>query len=119
VKPASELAAPFVKDLESAASGLGVHVEVLNANTAREIDAAFDHVPHEPGCGMVFGCNLCERQGWGDVASQIRNFPFNSKARTSLSPLIWLPDGLNNDVFGGKRLLQIRPGGFRTNDATR
>jgi putative tryptophan/tyrosine transport system substrate-binding protein len=29
VKPASELAAPFVKDLEKAAAGLGVHVEVL------------------------------------------------------------------------------------------
>ena len=55
VKPTSELAAPFVKDLESAASGFGVTVEVLNANTAREIDAAFDHVPHEVGCGMVFG----------------------------------------------------------------
>jgi hypothetical protein len=54
-KPTSELAAPFVKDLESAAAGLGVAVEVLNANTAREIDAAFDHVPHERGCGMVFG----------------------------------------------------------------
>ena len=55
VKPTSELSAPFVKDLQSAAAGLGVHVEVLNANTAREIDAAFAQVPHEPGCGMVFG----------------------------------------------------------------
>ncbi len=55
VKPTSELAAPFVKDLENAASGLGVHVEVLNANTLREIDAAFDRIPREPGCGMVFG----------------------------------------------------------------
>jgi putative ABC transport system substrate-binding protein len=55
VRSTSELAAPFVKDLQRAASGLGVHVEVLNANTAREIDAAFAQVPHEPGCGMVFG----------------------------------------------------------------
>lgn len=55
VKPTSELAAPFVKDLENAASGLGVHVEVLNASTVREIDFAFDRIPHEPGCGMVFG----------------------------------------------------------------
>jgi putative tryptophan/tyrosine transport system substrate-binding protein len=55
VKPTSELAAPFVKDLESAASGLGLHVEVLNANTANEIDDAFAKIPHEDGCGMVFG----------------------------------------------------------------
>ncbi|HEX2366031.1 MAG TPA: ABC transporter substrate-binding protein [Bradyrhizobium sp.] len=55
VKPTSELAAPFVKDLEGAAAGLGIHVEVLNANTAHEIDAAFERIPHESGCGMVFG----------------------------------------------------------------
>jgi putative tryptophan/tyrosine transport system substrate-binding protein len=55
VKPSSELAAPFVRDLQRAASGLGVEVEVLNANTAAEIDAAFASIPREPGCGMVFG----------------------------------------------------------------
>jgi len=55
VKPTSELAAPFVKDLEKAAGALGVHVEVLRANTTGEIDAAFAQIPHEPGCGMVFG----------------------------------------------------------------
>jgi putative ABC transport system substrate-binding protein len=55
VKPTSELAAPFVKDLEEAASKLGIHVDVLNANTEDEIDAAFARVPHEGGCGMVFG----------------------------------------------------------------
>jgi putative tryptophan/tyrosine transport system substrate-binding protein len=55
VKPTSELAAPFVKDLQSAAAGLGVHVDVLNAETAQEIDAAFARIPREAGCGMVFG----------------------------------------------------------------
>ena len=55
VKPTSELAAPFVKDLEKAAAGLGVHVDVLWANTPSEIDAAFAQIPHEPGCGLVFG----------------------------------------------------------------
>ncbi len=55
VKPTSELAAPFVKDLEKAAAGLGIHVEVLWANTSDEIDRAFAQIPHEPGCGMVFG----------------------------------------------------------------
>ncbi len=55
VKPTSELAAPFVKDLEGAASGLGVHVDVLNANTTDEIDKAFAQIPREQGCGIVFG----------------------------------------------------------------
>lgn len=55
VKPTSELAAPFVRDLEDAALGLGLHVDVLNANTEGEIDAAFGRIPQEPGCGMVFG----------------------------------------------------------------
>ncbi|MGA7809083.1 ABC transporter substrate-binding protein [Bradyrhizobium sp.] len=55
VKPNSELAAPFVRDLQRAASGVGVQVEVLNANSAAEIDAAFAGIPREGGCGMVFG----------------------------------------------------------------
>jgi ABC-type uncharacterized transport system substrate-binding protein len=55
VKPTSELAAPFVKDLEEAASKLGLNVDVLNANTEGEIEAAFERIPHEAGCGMVFG----------------------------------------------------------------
>jgi putative ABC transport system substrate-binding protein len=55
VKPSSELAAPFVKDLEGAASGLGMHVDVLNADTADEIDKAFGQIPREQACGIVFG----------------------------------------------------------------
>jgi putative ABC transport system substrate-binding protein len=55
VKPTSELAAPFVKDLQGAASSLGIRIEVLNANTADEIDAAFASIPRQPGNVMVFG----------------------------------------------------------------
>jgi len=55
VKPTSELAAPFVRDLQGAASGLGVHIDVLNAETPNEIDAAFARIPGEGACGMVFG----------------------------------------------------------------
>jgi putative ABC transport system substrate-binding protein len=55
VKPASELAAASVQDLEKAATGLGFHVEVLKANTTGEIDAAFAQIPHEAGSGIVFG----------------------------------------------------------------
>jgi putative tryptophan/tyrosine transport system substrate-binding protein len=55
VKPSSELAAPFVQDLERAAAGLSLQVDVLNADTVAEIDAAFGKIPQEPGCGMVFG----------------------------------------------------------------
>jgi putative ABC transport system substrate-binding protein len=55
VKPSSELAAPFVKDLERAASGLGMHVDVLNADTTDAIDKAFAQIPREQACGIVFG----------------------------------------------------------------
>jgi putative ABC transport system substrate-binding protein len=55
VKPSSELAAPFVKDLEGAAAGLGLHVDVLNADTTDQIDKAFAQIPREQACGVVFG----------------------------------------------------------------
>jgi putative ABC transport system substrate-binding protein len=55
VKPSSELAAPFVKDLRDAATSLGIEVAVLNADTAGEIDAAFAGLPQQPGNAMVFG----------------------------------------------------------------
>lgn len=55
VKPSSELAAPFVSDLNGAAETLGIKVEVLNADTVAEIDQAFAKIPREPGNVMVFG----------------------------------------------------------------
>ena len=55
VKPTSELAQPFANDLQRAARGLGLAVEVLNANTEAEIDAAFAAIPREPGSAMIFG----------------------------------------------------------------
>jgi putative ABC transport system substrate-binding protein len=55
VKPTSELAAPFVADLQRAAASLGVAVEVLEADTADEIDVAFARIPQQAGCGVIFG----------------------------------------------------------------
>jgi putative ABC transport system substrate-binding protein len=55
VKPTSELAAPFLSDLRSASASSGIQVEVLNANTAGEIDRAFAGLPQAPGNVMVFG----------------------------------------------------------------
>jgi putative tryptophan/tyrosine transport system substrate-binding protein len=55
VKPTSELAAPFVSDLQGAAISLGIRIEVLNANTANEIEAAFASILQQPGNVMVFG----------------------------------------------------------------
>ena len=55
VRPSSELAAPFVADLQKAAASLGVGVEVLKADTSDEIDAALASVPQQAGCGMIFG----------------------------------------------------------------
>jgi putative tryptophan/tyrosine transport system substrate-binding protein len=55
IKPDSELAAPFLKDLESAATTYGVQIEVLKAETARDIDTALAGVPKNSGGAMVFG----------------------------------------------------------------
>jgi len=55
IKPSSELAAPFVHDLQEAAASLGIQITVLKADTAGEIDRAFDSIPQSPGNVMVFG----------------------------------------------------------------
>jgi putative ABC transport system substrate-binding protein len=55
VRPSSELAAPFVADLQGAAASLGVGVDVLKADTSDEIDAALASIPQQAGCGMIFG----------------------------------------------------------------
>jgi putative tryptophan/tyrosine transport system substrate-binding protein len=55
VKPGSELAAPFLKDLQGASASTGIHVEILRADTADEIDRAFAGLPQQPGNVMVFG----------------------------------------------------------------
>ena len=55
VRPSSELAAPFVADLQGAAASLGVGIEVLKADTSDEIDAVLASIPQQAGCGMIFG----------------------------------------------------------------
>ncbi|MBW7974865.1 ABC transporter substrate-binding protein [Bradyrhizobium sp. BR 10289] len=55
VKPGSALAAPFAADLKRAAAPLGMHVEVLNADTDNEIDAAIAGIAAAPDTGLVFG----------------------------------------------------------------
>jgi putative tryptophan/tyrosine transport system substrate-binding protein len=55
VKPSSDLAGPTVEDLERAAAGLGLKLEVLNAETVDQIDAAFAAIPREGYSGIVFG----------------------------------------------------------------
>jgi putative tryptophan/tyrosine transport system substrate-binding protein len=49
VNPTSVLAAPFIEDLHAGAASLGLHVEILNASTDAEIDAAFAKLPQQPG----------------------------------------------------------------------
>jgi putative ABC transport system substrate-binding protein len=55
VNPTSALTAAFIKDLEVGAESLGIHVDLLRASTADEIDAGFAALPHQPGNVMVFG----------------------------------------------------------------
>jgi putative tryptophan/tyrosine transport system substrate-binding protein len=53
--PASVLANPFIKDLQSAAASLGLKIEILQASTDREIEEAFANIPQQPGNALVFG----------------------------------------------------------------
>jgi putative ABC transport system substrate-binding protein len=55
VNPTSPLAAPFVKELESGAASLGIHLEILRASNDAEIEARFAALPEGPGNVMVFG----------------------------------------------------------------
>jgi putative ABC transport system substrate-binding protein len=41
VNPTSPYSAPLIRDAEAAAASIGGQIEILNANTSREIDAAF------------------------------------------------------------------------------
>jgi putative ABC transport system substrate-binding protein len=53
--PASVLANPFIKDLQNAATSLGLKIEILQASTDREIEEAFATIPQQRGNALVFG----------------------------------------------------------------
>jgi putative tryptophan/tyrosine transport system substrate-binding protein len=55
INPTSPLAEPSLKDLQSGAASLGIHVEVLRASTDTEIDAAFAGLPQQADTALVFG----------------------------------------------------------------
>lgn len=52
--PTSQLAEPFIKELESGAASLGIHLEILRASNDAEIEAGFASLPQGPGNVMVF-----------------------------------------------------------------
>jgi putative ABC transport system substrate-binding protein len=54
VNPRSALTERFIRDLQTAAATLGIHIEVLRATTDGEIDAAFADLPQQPGTVLVF-----------------------------------------------------------------
>jgi putative tryptophan/tyrosine transport system substrate-binding protein len=45
VNPTSQLAEPFIKDLQAGAASLGTHIDILHASTDGEIEAAFADLP--------------------------------------------------------------------------
>jgi putative ABC transport system substrate-binding protein len=53
LNPASPLAEPFNRDLQAAASSLGLHVDVLHASTDAELEAAFAGLPQQAGTALV------------------------------------------------------------------
>ena len=53
VNPRSVLAEPFIRELEAGAASFGIHVEILRANTAAEVDSAFAQLQQRPGAVML------------------------------------------------------------------
>lgn len=53
INPTSNLTAPFLKGLQSAAASLGIHIDVLRASSDEEIDAAFASIPDHPGSVII------------------------------------------------------------------
>jgi putative tryptophan/tyrosine transport system substrate-binding protein len=45
VNPTSDLAGPFIRDIEAAAATLGIRIELLRASNDRELDEAFARIP--------------------------------------------------------------------------
>jgi putative tryptophan/tyrosine transport system substrate-binding protein len=54
VNPGSSLTKPFIRDLQAAAGSLGIRIEVLEAATIGEVEAAFAKLPPEGGNVLVF-----------------------------------------------------------------
>jgi putative ABC transport system substrate-binding protein len=53
VNPSSVLSGSYLKDLQVGAAGLGLHVEIVNASTDADIDAAFANLPRHPGSALL------------------------------------------------------------------
>lgn len=53
INPTSNLTAPFSKQLQAAATSLGIGIEILRASTDIEIDAAFASIPQQPGSVVI------------------------------------------------------------------
>jgi putative tryptophan/tyrosine transport system substrate-binding protein len=54
VNPTSQLAEPFIKDLQAGAASLAIHIDVLHASTDGEIEAAFAGLPQPTGTVLIF-----------------------------------------------------------------
>jgi putative ABC transport system substrate-binding protein len=55
VNPTSALAQLFIKDLETGAASVGIHVDMLRASNDGEIEATFAGLPQQPGKALVLG----------------------------------------------------------------
>jgi putative tryptophan/tyrosine transport system substrate-binding protein len=53
VNPSSVLSGSYLKDLQVGAAGLALHVEIVNASTDADIDAAFANLPQQPGSVLL------------------------------------------------------------------
>ena len=55
INPIGPSAETTLRDVKAAASAMGLQIQVLNASTSREIDAAFATLVHERPDALFFG----------------------------------------------------------------
>ncbi len=58
VNPQSPLTEPFIKDLQSGATNLGIRVDILKASTPGEIDAVFANLPRRPASVLLVSTDI-------------------------------------------------------------
>ena len=63
VNPASYHAETTVRDVETAAPAMGLQIQILNASTSREIDAAFATLVRERPDALFVGADLLSTPG--------------------------------------------------------
>jgi putative ABC transport system substrate-binding protein len=58
INPKDPLTAPFIKDLQAGSAALGIHIDLLGADSEDEIDRVFAGLPRQPGRVLLVSTNI-------------------------------------------------------------